>query len=176
MLPTAKSPHSEEQVIAELERLDVRYLSRQFESVPVELRAPQQLLADLVRQPSSRVRAALIALLLAHPEYAAHVESALGLLEKEHAQTFKFFYTAAVYLQKQFENPLRVFMGTRFQFLPDLYSAQLGVTGETPTARLQSLAKIHIQANGVHLNWAGTYQSAAQHLLRRWEMERQWNQ
>jgi hypothetical protein len=176
MLATAQSLQSEEQIIAELERLGVRYLSRQFESAPATPRAPHQLLTDLMRQPSSRVRAALISLLLAHPEYAAHTSAALALLEKEQAQTFKFFYTAAVHLQQQFENPLRVFLGTRYQSLPDVFSSELGVIGDSPSARLQSLARIHMQSNGVRLNWAGTYQSAASHLLRRWEMEKQWNQ
>ena len=176
MLTTAQTPQSEEQIIAELERLGVRYLSRQFESVPTAPRAPHQLLAELIRQPSSRVRAALISLLLAHPEYAAHTPAALKLLQGEQAQNFKFFYTAAVHLQAQFENPLRVFLGTRFQTLPDLFSNELGVTGDSATARLQSLARLHRQWNGVRLNWVGTYQSAALHLLRRWEVEKQWNQ
>jgi len=176
MFATAQSLQSEEQIIAELECLGVRYLSRQFETQPATPRTPYQLLRDIVCQPSSRVRSALISLLLAHPEYAVYTFSAMALLEKEQAQTFIFFYTAAVHLQQQFENPLRVFLEARYQSLPDFFSSKLGVTGESPSARLQSLAYIHMQSNGVHLNWAGTYQSAAIHLLRRWEMEKQWNQ
>lgn len=39
MLTTAQTPQSEEQIIAELERLGVRYLLRQFESAPAAPRA-----------------------------------------------------------------------------------------------------------------------------------------
>lgn len=166
---------NEEQVIAELEQLGIRYLSRQFEAKPNQPCAPHQLLAKLIQQPSSRVRAALISLLLAHPEYAVHVPTTLGLLQDNHLLHFKFFYTAAVYLQAQFESSLRAFMDMRYQTLPDFFSKELRVEGETPLAKLRSLAHLHSKWNGLHLNWAGTYQNAALHLLRRWEVEKQWN-
>jgi hypothetical protein len=163
---------SEEQIISELEGLGVRYLSRQNESGAEKAHAPQDLLGELVRQPSSRVRAALIALLLARPDYAAHVPAALAHLTPEQAQTFKFFYTAAVCLQRLYGQSLKVFLGERWLELPDTFSAELGVSGPTPAARLRALARLHARRTGVHLNWAGTYENAARHLLRRWEMER----
>ncbi|MBE0669239.1 MAG: hypothetical protein IH588_01515 [Anaerolineales bacterium] len=132
-------------------------------------------MAKLIQQPSSRVRAALISLLLAHPEYSVHVPTALGPLQDNHAQHFKFFYTAAVYLQAQFESSLRAFMDMRYQTLPDLFSKELGVEGDTLLAKLQSLAYLHSKWNGLHLNWVGTYQNAALHLLHRREVEKQWN-
>ncbi len=70
----------EERIVAELEMLGVRYLSRRIAGSPPHPRAPDQLLADLVRQPSARVRDALIALLLAHPEFASAVPFALARL------------------------------------------------------------------------------------------------
>jgi hypothetical protein len=163
---------NEEQIIGELESLGVRYLSRQSEPGIVRARAPEDLLSELIRQPSSRVRAALIALLLARPDYAAHVPAALGLLISEQAQTFKFFYTAAVCLQQLYGRSLRVFLGARWLELPDAFSAELGVSGSSPAARLRVLARLHAQRTGLQLNWAGTYENAARHLLRRWEMEK----
>ncbi|MDO9130866.1 MAG: hypothetical protein Q7U34_13475 [Anaerolineales bacterium] len=177
MVTATQAPlQAEEQLVAELKQLGVRYLSRQSDAGVVKGRAPQELLADLVRQPSSRVRVALIALLLARPDYAAHVHAALKNLTHEQAQTFKFFYTAAVCLQQQYAKTLQVFLGNHWLELPDLFSNELEIMGNSPTARLRALARLHVQRTGMHLNWAGTYENAARHLLRCWEMERTWKQ
>ena len=47
----------EEQVVAELELLGIRYLSRQTAEAATQVRPPERLLADMVRQPSARVHA-----------------------------------------------------------------------------------------------------------------------
>ena len=112
MFATAQSLQSEEQIIAELECLGVRYLSRQFETPPATPRTPHQLLRDIICQPSSRVRSALISLLLAHPEYAVYTFAAMALLEKEQARTYIFFYTAAVHPTTTISECLRVFGST----------------------------------------------------------------
>lgn len=169
------NPLDEEQVVSALEALGVRYLSRQGEAQS-EMNAPSELLAALVRQPSSRVRAALIALLLAHPDFAVHGPEALSLLNEQEAQTFKLFYSAAVLLQRHYATTLHTFLGSRWQELPDLFSAELGITGQSIMERLKALAHIHTRLSGLALNWAGTYESAAQHLLRRWKAEAEWNQ
>jgi len=167
-----QNPILEEQLVAELEKLGVGYLSRQSETVSIRVRAPQVMMAELVWQPSSRVRAALIPLLLAHPEYAGQVPAALRRLDDRHGQTLKFFYTAAVFLQEQYGRVFQEILGTKWKMLPDLFSTELRVSGKTPKARLNALARAHAGWSGVQLNWAGTYENAVQHLLRRWEMER----
>lgn len=173
MTKLADPLRKEEQIVGELARLGVGYLSRQGnESFP--RRAPEDLLVELVRQPSSRVRTALIALFLAHPEYAAHVSEVLPRLADYETLSFKFFYTAAVLLQQKYPHRLRAFLGVRWRELPDFFSVELGVRGATPVARLQALGRIHARQTGVQLNWAGTYQNAAHHLIRRWEMEKLW--
>lgn len=63
---------TEEQVVSELDALGISYLSRQSSSSVERVRPPEQLLADLIRQPSARVRQAVIALFLSHPEYAEY--------------------------------------------------------------------------------------------------------
>jgi hypothetical protein len=68
---------AEEKLVAELELLGIRYLSRQTPYRSDKIRSPEALLADLVRQPSGRVRAAVIAVFLSHPEYANAVPAAL---------------------------------------------------------------------------------------------------
>lgn len=167
---------TEEELVAELEQLGVRYLSRQHHIEELEARPRHKLLADLVRQPSSRVRTALIALLLAHPEYAASIPTALQDLTPSAARTLKILYTAAVYLQRQYADKLQGFLGANWRWLPDLFSDELGVSGDTPPTRLQSLGQIHARWSGTHLNWAGTYENAVRLLLRRWEMEQAWKQ
>lgn len=166
---------AEEQVVAELSQWGIGYLSRDVELPPFPLRAPDDLLAAIVRQPSSRVRVALIALLLARPEFANAVPAALRRLAPAHAQTLKFLYTAAVLLQQQFAAELQTRLGPRWSLLPDWFADDLRVAGDTPLARLQSLAGHHAQWSGEHLNWAGTYENAARLLLRRWEMEHAWS-
>jgi hypothetical protein len=165
----------EEQVVAALEALGVSYLSRRGEA-QAEIYAPCQLLAALVRQPSSRVRAALIALLLARPDYSAHSRDALSLLNEQEAQTFKLFYSAAVLLQRQYAPTLHTFLNAAWQELPDLFSVELGITGQSTMERLRSLAHIHARLSGLQLNWTGTYENAALHLLRSWKVDAEWNQ
>jgi hypothetical protein len=167
----------EERLVAELENLGVRYLSRQSGPVEPLFDSPARFLADLIRQPSSRVRTALIAVLLAQPALAKTVPSALKLLNPEDQLTLKLFYTAAMFLQKKHAERLRSFLGNRWQWLPDLYSAELGMdTARPPDELLHALGITHRQQTGISLNWAGTYENVAHHLLRRWELEKQWNQ
>ena len=169
------STQSEERLVAELEQLGVRYLSRLTNEKARHVRAPQKLLADLVQQPSSRVRAALIALLLARPAYGEYVPSALKNLTPEQAQILKLFYTAAMLLQRQYATPLQTFLGADWRWLTDWFSAELNLPDASPKEQLKALAKLHQKKTGITLNWAGTYENAARHLLRRWELEQVWN-
>ncbi|MBK6430366.1 hypothetical protein [Candidatus Amarolinea dominans] len=121
----------------------MRYLSRRHHVEGAEARPQHKLLADLVRQPSSRVRTALIALLLAHPDYAASIPAAIQDLTLSAARTLKILYTAAVHLQRQHADRLQEFLGTNWRWLPDMFSDELGVRGATPLTRLQSLGRIH---------------------------------
>ena len=105
----------EEELVAELELLGVRYLSRQSSYQASRVRPPETLLADLVRQPSARVRAAVIAVLLAHPEYADAVPVALEQLLPAERLTLQSFYAAAVLLQQEHADRLRAFLGTRWR-------------------------------------------------------------
>jgi hypothetical protein len=74
----------EDRVVAELSLLGVNYLSR-LTVVKIDHPWPvEKLLADLMRQPSSRVRTATITLLMAHPEYAGFMPVAVGRLRSSH--------------------------------------------------------------------------------------------
>jgi hypothetical protein len=69
---------------------------------------------------------------------------------------------------------LQVALGVNWCKLPDVFSDELDLTGDSPAARLQHLARLHAQFSGENLNWEGTYENAAHHLLRRWNREHTW--
>jgi DNA-binding TFAR19-related protein (PDSD5 family) len=127
---------TEEQLVAELAGLGVRYLSRQSAEIARSVHAPHELLARLVCQPSSRVRLALIALLLARPDYARQVLRALKSLKQSDAQRLRFYYSAAVILQQQYAENLRAALGANWRQLPDLFADELGLTGDSLATRL----------------------------------------
>ena len=171
-----KEPTEEEKLVAELDLLGIRYLSRQSPYQARQIRRPEVLLADLVRQPSARVRAAVISVLLAHPEFAQAIPHALERLRASEQLALRLFYTAAVLLQQEYADLLRPFVAARWQRLPDLFSAEFGLPVEgPPRERLSLLGFVHRQRTGATVNWEGTYDNTARHLLRRWELERRWN-
>jgi hypothetical protein len=117
----------EERLVAELELLGIRYLSRHMPDRAECVRSPEALLADLVRQPSARVRVSVVAVLLAHPEYAQAVPAALERLLPAEQWTLRFFYSAAVLLQQEYAERLRPFLAGRR--LPDRFGADLDPAG-----------------------------------------------
>ncbi|MGD0879709.1 MAG: hypothetical protein ABSA01_16385 [Anaerolineales bacterium] len=169
------SLQGEERLVSELAQLGVNYLSR-LAVVPTIPRSPGIILAELVRQQSSRVRTALISLLLANPQYASEIPAALKRLRARDSLTLKLFYTAAVYLQQKYAGLLKKFLRSRWTELPDLFSSELAISGESVQERLIALGDLHMRLTGVQLNWAGTYENAAKDLIRRWQMEQVWNQ
>ena len=170
-----RSHREEERVVAELELLGIRYLSRHTSDRAESVRPPDVLLADLVRQPSARVRAAVIAVLLAHPDYADAVPAALQQLGPAERRTLRFFYTAAVLLQREYAGRLRAFVAG--QWLPDRFAVDLGLPDAAlPRERLAALGRQHRQQTQAYINWVGTYENVARRLLRSWELEARWNQ
>jgi hypothetical protein len=172
----SKGTAREDSVVAELAQLGVGYLSRLGTGEPPKTSSPDILIADLIRQPTSRVRVAVIALFLAHPEYAQYVPDALKSLPTKHAKILKIFYSAAFLLQKQYARSLRPFLGEKWKWLPDLFSHELGLAAVSSKEQIQKLAQTNTELMQAELNWVGTYDSAARNLLRRWQMEKKWNQ
>lgn len=168
---------TEEQVVSELDALGISYLSRQHSLSVGRVRPPEQLLADLMRQPSARVRQAVIALLLSHPDYADSVPAALKNLTPDQQLTLKIFYTATVWLQQEHMQRLMPFVGPRWRPLPDIFSTEFGLhNAASPTERLARLGRVHRQKTKMAVNWAGTYENVADKLVRSWEAQARWNQ
>ncbi len=164
----------EERLVAELELLGIRYLSRQTPDRAEAVRPPAALLADLVRQPSARVRTAVIAVLLSHPDWAEALPAALERLSPAERQTLLFHYTAAVLLQQQYASRLRHHPAWRP--LPQEFTVDLGVPPTVPIReQLAALGRRQRQQTGRAVNWMGTYEQVVRHLLRSWELEAEWS-
>jgi hypothetical protein len=164
----------EEQLIAELGLLGIRYLSRCTADRAERVRAPDALLADLVQQPSARVRNAVIAVLLSHPDYAEAIPAALERLGPDDRQTLQLLYTAAALLQQEHAERLRSFVTG--QQLADRFAADLELPhAASPRDQLAVLGRRHRQRTRTVVNWVGTYENVVRRLLRSWELEIQWN-
>lgn len=165
------APVSEDQLVSELWARDVRFLmGRQFSSTP--LLAPTNLIASLAQSTNARVRFSLIPLFLRHPEFSAEVENADKSLSSQINQyVLRFYYTAAVFLQRKYRERLIHILGKQ-PHLPDLFSSKLGVLPETnPDQALTQLAKRHQILSGQFVNWLGTYEHAAEVWLKQMELQ-----
>ncbi len=174
--PRAAAVAEEEELVAELGLLGIRYLSRQSSYQASQVRSPERLLADLVRQPHARVRTAVIALLLSHPEYAEAVPAALRQLGPRDRLTLQALYTAAVLLQREYVDRLRPVVGERWRWLPDLLSDELGLPAVgLPREKLELLDLEMRYRTGAMVNWTGTYEAVVETLIRDWERQAAWN-
>jgi hypothetical protein len=166
----------EDTLVAELERVGVHYLTRRSNGQRVEPLSPEILLVQLVRQPSSRVRNAIIALFLVHPEYKQVVPIVLHRLRGASRSKFKTLYTAAVFLQRLYAAQLRSLCPGHWAVLPDIYSGELiGEITNSPQKNLELLGQAYQTRTGEVANWSGTFDDVARHLLRQLELEARWS-
>jgi hypothetical protein len=129
-----------------------------------------------MRQPSARVREAVIAVLLSHPTYAKAAPAALAQLPAPEQLILRFYFTAAMLLQRQYADLLRPHLTDPWHWLPDLFSRELGVTGEgAPRERLERLGAAQRASTGSIVNWTGTYENVARKLIRRCQVEQRWS-
>ena len=166
---TVALPLSEDQLVSELWARDVRFLMGR-QSSPVPLLAPANLISSLAQSENARVRLSLIPLFLRHPEFSAEAEIADQSLSPQTNQSvLRFYYTAAVLLQRKYWERLIKIFGRQPQ-LPDLFSSKLGVLpDENPDQALLQLAKRHQILSGQAINWLGTYEHAAERLIKHME-------
>lgn len=171
MLATMSSVSSSDLVDA-LDTLGVPFLlDGTSKTVTLE---PGILLAALAASPEARLRMSLIPLLLAHPEFAEDVETALGRLSADAAIVLRCYYTAAHWLQAKYRTQIVNLRGDQ-PVLPDLFSEELGLPGESkPDIALHALAFHQQRLTGRIINWLGTYEHAAQNWLRFVEHEDRW--
>lgn len=160
---------TEDDLVSELWARDVRFLMGRQTSVS-PLLPPYNLIALLAQSENARIRLALIPLFLRHPEFFIEVEKAdKTLLSQLNKLVLHFYYTAAVLLQRKYQERLSGIFGTQTQ-LPDLYSSKLGVLLDTNSdVSLANLSKRHQTLSGQFINWLGTYEHAAERLIKHME-------
>lgn len=167
----------EDQLVAELHQLGITFLSNRLIASSKSPRSPERILADAIKQPSSRVRTAVIALFLLHPNYAEDVPTALSLLNQNQRQLLKLFYTAAVHLQHLYQSDLIAITGSKLVWLPDLFGEELGISSNLlPEDAIRQLGIKHQEITHSLTNWSGTYKNVVHHLIRYKQREAQWNQ
>lgn len=157
---------TDDDLVSELWARDVRFLmGRNVNASP--LLSPSSLIASLAQSENARVRLALIPLFLRHPEFFIEVEKAdASLLPQQDKLVLHFYYTAAVLLQRKYQERLIEIFGKQTQ-LPDLFSSKLGVIlDEHPDKSLENLSKRHQILSGQTINWLGTYEHAAERLIK----------
>ncbi len=172
-----ESINDEDQFVAELHQLGITFLSNRPILSSVSSRSPEQILANAMKQQSSRVRTAVIALFLLHPDYAQFIPTAFGLLNESQSQILKIFYTASVHLQYLYEKDLIAITGSELVWLPDLFGEELGISVTlSPHDKIQLLGIKHQEFTQSFINWTGTYKNVANHLIRNKQREAHWNQ
>lgn len=85
---------------------------------------PHDLIVRLIQSDSARLKLGVSVFFLVHPEKAEAVLQALPSLENKMRQLLRYYYMAAVYLQRLWKNQLSRFGDIS---LPDYFSKELGL-------------------------------------------------
>ena len=134
---------------------------------------PQVLIKRIAENSDPRLRLALIALFIRHPQHAAIVSDLVGQLNEPARTELKTFYMAAVYLQRFWMPRLKLYIKD-FPLLPDLYSKELFLP--QPEDRhgkngLYALADWHANRSPHHFNWRASYLKVMDLLFAQLRME-----
>ena len=119
-----EASYSRESLVAALRERGVSYLAPRDAVAGEAPATSEQLLTALLCQNDSRLRLAMIPLLLREPELADCVPALTARLDPDLALELQTLYTAAVYLQRNWLSRLRIYLNS-MELLPDLFSRQL---------------------------------------------------
>jgi hypothetical protein len=169
-----KSSHEREALVGRLRELGICFLApSDAEAGELSNLPATELIARLVVHSDARLHLALVPLFILHPEWAAHVHSAVKRLDEPARSELQARYTAAVYLQRLWRTRLGFYLGD-FALLPDLYSSVLrlppaderfGKTG------LHALAAWHASRSSEPFNWLASYKKVMDLLFEQLKME-----
>ena len=118
--------YSRESLVAALRERGITYLTP---SDAVSVGAPkthEQLLCALVHQDDSRLRLAVVPLLLRRPEISESVPALAARLDEKASLELQTLYMAAVYMQRNWRSRLGIYLDD-MPLLPDLFSQQMGL-------------------------------------------------
>lgn len=158
-----------DQLVSELWARDVPFLLGEQLS-PTPLLSPEKLIQFLSASDEARLRMALIPLLLRHPEFSPEAKSADEALSGRNSQLYlRFYYTAAVILQKKYQARLSRIFGNQ-KLLPDFFSHLLGVEiNQDPPQSLLQLSRQHQILSSQAVNWLETYEHSAERFIKQME-------
>jgi hypothetical protein len=169
------SPITTDELVGALDARGVPFLTGGVQTPHALALAPTELLLGLARDAEARVRLAVIPLLLSHPEYAAGVPLVTAQLTGDAKLTFQFYCAAAYWLQRKYAMRLAQLIGVR-QPLPYRLTEQteMPIPNTDPDRALAVLSQSHQVLSGEPINWRGTYEHAAQCLLKQLTREKSW--
>ena len=98
---------------------DIPYLMAVESAEPLDL-SPADLITLLAQSDNPRINEVIIPFFLHYPEHHQHIPHVAEQLATHHAATLKYYYTAAVYLQRFCWTTLSLYLGT-FPALIDYY-------------------------------------------------------
>ena len=146
----------EDHFVAELSLLGITYLSNRIPQLSKPVHTPEQVLAYCIQQPSSRVRTAVIALFLLHPEFSNVLSASLSLVNEEQHRLLKIFYTSAVYLQRLYQDQLLPILPGSWMWLTDRFGTDFGILPDTSPRECNPAAWSKASADnsfGSQLGW-----------------------
>lgn len=122
----SEAGYSRDALVAALRDRGVAYLAPS-DAVAREMpESNEQLLRALLHQDDSRLRLAIVPLLLRHPEISASVPDLAVGLDETASLELQTLYMGAVYLQRNWWSRLRIYLD-EMTLLPDLFSHQMGL-------------------------------------------------
>jgi hypothetical protein len=168
---TQDSPLAEaerDMLVAALRERGIRYLAPSDpQAGDAAALAPQELIADLAAQTDTRLRLSLIPLFILYPEWSDLVPRAAAQLDGPVQTELMACYTAAVYLQRQWNIRLGLYLPA-VSALPDWFSERMGLP--SPEERhgkvgLHALADWHAAHSPYPFNWLASYQRVMEQLF-----------
>ena len=168
---------SRERLVAALRAEGIRFLAGADISDDLP---PRELIMGLASHSDPRLRSALTALFLAHPEFAAEVARVLSIVDHSAAIELQARYMAAVYLQRLWRTRLSYYLGD-YATLPDLFSRAMGLPRPDEhfgKLGLVELAEWHAQhaERTPAFNWLAAYQKIAEQYFGQLHAEAQTNE
>ena len=122
----AEVSYARESLVAALRDRGISYLAPSDAVASEVLETHEQLICALLHQDDSRLRLAIIPLLLRHPGISASVPDLAASLDDVASLDLQTMYMAAVYLQRNWRSRLSIYLDD-LTLLPDLFSNQMGL-------------------------------------------------
>jgi hypothetical protein len=166
-IETVGSPITSDELVGALDALGVPFLAGGIQTPRALALSNSELLLGLARDPDARVALAVIPLLLIRPECADAIPGVVRQLVGDAKLTFECYCTAARWLQRKYKKQLADLVG-ELHPLPDWFSTELGLSSDETDARraLETLGNRHQVLSREQLNWHGTYEHAAQSVIK----------